>query len=183
MNCGDWEERIALFAGGDLGPAQASEVERHVAECAGCQMLLSGLRQSLELLRAAHAESVEPGHLAAVRARVLSQIEHQHRPFWRKAWVYAVAAAAVVLWVVARPGVKPRPTVAMVTPQRQAAVAPPIAPPVEAAAARPAPGRRKPAAKAVLPELKPAETVLVKLETDNPDVVIYWIAESKGESK
>jgi hypothetical protein len=26
-----------------------------------------------------------------------------------------------------------------------------------------------------------AETILVKLETDNPDVVIYWIAERKGD--
>ena len=26
-----------------------------------------------------------------------------------------------------------------------------------------------------------AETILVKLETDNPDVVIYWIAEKKGD--
>jgi len=26
-----------------------------------------------------------------------------------------------------------------------------------------------------------AETIVVKLETDNPDVVIYWIAEKKGD--
>jgi hypothetical protein len=33
------------------------------------------------------------------------------------------------------------------------------------------------------PQAAPAESVLVKLETDNPDVVIYWIAETKGETK
>ena len=31
MNCGGWEERVALCAGGDL-----AAVERHAAECAGC---------------------------------------------------------------------------------------------------------------------------------------------------
>jgi hypothetical protein len=32
-------------------------------------------------------------------------------------------------------------------------------------------------------EAKGSETIMVKLETDNPDVVIYWIAETKGETK
>ena len=30
MNCGEWEERVALYAGGDL-----AAVERHVEQCAG----------------------------------------------------------------------------------------------------------------------------------------------------
>jgi anti-sigma factor RsiW len=75
MNCVDWEERIALYAGGDLAPAEAQAVERHVAECAGCQMLLSGLRQSLALVREVHSEPVEAAHFAAVRARVLAELE------------------------------------------------------------------------------------------------------------
>ena len=40
--------------------------------------------------------------------------------------------------------------------------------------------------KAPLPQrqvTEPSETVLMKIETDNPDVVIYWIAETKGETK
>ena len=51
MNCLDWEERIALYAGGDLTGAEAAEVERHVADCAGCQVFWSGLRETLAELR------------------------------------------------------------------------------------------------------------------------------------
>ena len=72
MSCVDWEERIALYAGGDLAAAEAQAVERHVAECGGCQLLLSGLRESLGLLREAHGEPVEAAHFAAVRARVIN---------------------------------------------------------------------------------------------------------------
>jgi len=36
MNCQEWEERIALYAAGDAGAADAGETERHIAACAGC---------------------------------------------------------------------------------------------------------------------------------------------------
>jgi len=31
------------------------------------------------------------------------------------------------------------------------------------------------------PKAEPGETVMVRLVTDNPDVVIYWISDRKGE--
>ena len=36
--------------------AEAAEVERHLGECSGCQVLWSGVRESLAVLQAAHAE-------------------------------------------------------------------------------------------------------------------------------
>jgi hypothetical protein len=65
MNCTAWEERIALHAGGDLPAGEAVEVERHLGECAGCQVLWSGLRESLDTLRAAHQahqDTLGPAH-------------------------------------------------------------------------------------------------------------------------
>jgi anti-sigma factor RsiW len=188
MNCGDWEERIALYAGGDLPAAEASGVERHVAECAGCQLLLSGLRESLELLRETHAEPVEAAHYAAVRARVLSELERGRRPWWRQAWVYAMVVAAMVVSV----AVWPR------APKRIAVVNPPMAspvPPVPSVAQiklgtvseRPAlPRHRRPSPKSAVEVIavkveKPAEPLVVKLLTDDPDVIIYWITDTKGE--
>ena len=169
MNCTDWEERLALYAGGDLAPAKAAEVERHLAECAGCQMFASGLKASLELLRDAHGDALNPAHFAAVRARVVAQLERERRPFWRRAWVYGLAAvaAALLLAVAVRPSrcVTPQPPeVAMVHPPAPVVVVPP-----------PTPVRRK--ARPV----KPGEPVLVRMVTDNPDVVIYWISETRGE--
>lgn len=168
MNCGDWEERIALYAGGDLAGAEARAVERHVAECAGCQLLLSGLRESLGVLREAHGEPLEAAHFAAVRARVLGELECGRAGRWRQAWVCAMAAAAAVLLI---------------------AVWPRMAVPMPPAPAAPAVARFEPAARTVRPrprkvavqEEEPAEPMVVKLLTNDPNVVIYWITSSKGE--
>ena len=147
MNCRDWEERIALYAGGDLPPVEAAEVERHVADCAGCQVLLSGLRQSLELLREAHGEPVDPAHFAAVRARVLAKLERECRPWWRQAWAVGPAMAALVLLVALWPKPSPRPPVMAQTreaahPSSDGARAPdpaaaPVPPPVSASVSAP----------------------------------------------
>ncbi|MGA9626465.1 MAG: zf-HC2 domain-containing protein, partial [Bryobacteraceae bacterium] len=79
MNSSDWEERVALHAGGDLPPAEAAEVERHLRECAACQVLASGLKQSLALLKEAHNEPLAPAHFSAVRARVMAELEQKRR--------------------------------------------------------------------------------------------------------
>ena len=63
MNCAEWEERIALHAGGDLAPGEAAEVERHLAECAGCQVFWSGMRESLAVLREVHGGDAGGGAL------------------------------------------------------------------------------------------------------------------------
>jgi len=172
MNCTGWEERLGLYAGGDLAPLQAAEVEHHLAECAGCQLFASGLKASLELLRDAHGEALDAAHFAAVRARVVAQLAHERRPLWRRAWVYRLAAvaAALLVGVAVRPSrwVAPRPPeVAMVHPP---VAVQPVPPP------RPVRVRHKPRSKAA-----PGEQVLVRLVTDNPDVVIYWISETRGE--
>jgi len=172
MNCTDWEERLALYAGGDLAPAPAAEVERHLAECAGCQMVASGLRASLELLEGAHQEVPAPAHFAAVRSRVLAQLERERRPFWRRAWVYGFAAVAAML--LAAVAIWPSRWVAPPPPEVAIVHAP--AAPVPIVPARPPQAGHKPRKKA-----EPGEPLMVRLVTDNPDVVIYWISERKGE--
>ena len=84
MNCRLWEERIALYQGGDLPAGQMAEVERHLADCAGCQLLASGLKEALEVLRASHADVPADAYFTAVRARVLAEVEKAHRPVWRR---------------------------------------------------------------------------------------------------
>ena len=178
MSCNDWEERIALYAGGDLAPAEAQAVERHVAECAGCQLLLSGLRESLGVLREAHADPVEEAHLAAVRARVLSELGSGANRRWRLGWVYAMAVAAMVLLM----AVWPRPAKRVVVTVPSAAVVPvaeaPRAEPTAPAVVR---HRKRPRKVVVVKAEEPAERLVVKLLTDDPNVIIYWITDSKGE--
>jgi|HubBroStandDraft_6_1064221.scaffolds.fasta_scaffold348123_2 hypothetical protein len=192
MNCFEWEERIALYSGGDLSPAEAQALERHVADCASCQLLLSGLRASLSLVQEAHSEPIDAAHFAAVRARVLAELEHAPAYRWRFArrfaWTCAMAAAVVVLIAVWPPVeqrmILPMPSAPMAAPVATVAPAPtmraispaPVSLPIGPATVTPVQQRTR-------PQAAPTETVLVKLETDNPDVVIYWIAETKGETK
>jgi anti-sigma factor RsiW len=179
MNCGDWEERIALYAGGDLRPEEAAGLERHLAECAGCQLLLSGLRESLRLLREAHAEPVEEAHFTAVRARVFAELERGRWPWWRQVWVYGLAAAAMALLLLAvRPKAHNRIAVVTPAPVLTAAPAPPQPQTVRQSVA---PRHRKPRPKPAAEAERPAEPLVVKLLTDDPNVVIYWITESKGD--
>jgi anti-sigma factor RsiW len=191
MNCSDWEERIALHAGGDLPPAEAAEVERHLRECAGCQVLASGLEQSLALLKEAHNEPLSPAHFPAVRARVVAELEQEQRrgAFWarRRAWGYGLAAVAVALLVML--ALRPGRTPAVARTNRSLTVAAPTAPVVATrekigggreSAVRPHIRRvARRVVRANVPDTSNPEPLLVKLVTDDPNVVIYWIADRK----
>jgi len=189
MNCRNWEERIALYAGGDLPLAEAVEVERHLGDCPGCQVFASGLKESLELLQGAHAEPVAAAHFAAVRARVMAELEGARQPWWRKVWVYGLAAAAAALFLILalRPG-PPAPVhhLAVQAPPPAAPVeAPPVVPRVASHVQRKSATRRPHLEVSVRPPLARAPDlgppVVVKLVTDDPDVVIYWITDKSGE--
>jgi anti-sigma factor RsiW len=177
MNCSDWEQRIALHAGGDLPPAETAEVERHLRECAGCQVLASGMKQSLAMLKEAHDEPLAPAHFSTVRARVMAELEQKRRPLWAWAWSFGLAAAAVALLatLALRPGRMP---------ERRAPVVAANRPPVVVAhepAVTPPPHRRvaRRVVRPIVPDAPDPEPLIVKLQTDDPNVVIYWIADRK----
>jgi len=160
MSCIDWEERIALHAGGDL---EDDAVERHLAECVDCRDLWDGLRETLGALREAHAEEIPAAHFTAVRAGVIAEIERRSKVWRRLAWVSGVGiAAALVLGLAMRPGPMPGPPprIAMRIPE---------APPAPVIA-RSAPVLRRRQSESPSP-------LVVKLQTADPNIVIYWIGE------
>src|SRR5205807_2640924 len=143
----------------------AADVEFHVRDCAACREFSEGVRQSMALLRAAHAEPLAPAALAAVRIRVLERMARRQWPLAPWAWGGGMAAAATAVWLVlmAPPVEPPRITIAR-----------PPAPQVETPAPRPLTRVRR--LESVKKPLAPAaEPLLVKIVTDDPDVVIYWI--------
>jgi hypothetical protein len=169
MNCRQWEERIAL---GEGDP----EVERHLESCVACREFAMDLQQSLRLLWKAHQESLTDAPMAAVRARVLDRV--QSRRLWWPVWVGGVATAVVLLALWVAPGTR--------VPQRNPRPAPSIAvapvPNQPSVASRPEPKRVARAHRVRKPPPPPAtETLVVKLITDDPDVVIYWIVDPKGD--
>lgn len=119
----------------------------------------------LDILQAAHSEPLDPAHYTAVRARVLAEIERTRTPWRRLAWLSGVGTLAACLlfaiWFQRRPEA-PRPrAVVFAIPPAPAPVPVVYAAHVERArAARP---RREP--------------LTIKLQTSDPNIVIYWIAD------
>lgn len=177
MNCVEWEDRVSLYAGGDLPAAEMGGVERHLADCPGCQIFLSGVTQSLALLRELHGEPIAPAHLAAVRARVISQLESDRLRWRRISWLTAAGlAAAALIGTIAleirHVPLAPLPVAVHHAPSQVAEAKPPAVPVIRRVRAARRLKRRTPAL---------SEPLIVKLVTDNPDVVIYWIADKRGE--
>jgi hypothetical protein len=115
-----------------------------------------------EILRAAHQEPIDPAHYAAVRARVIAEIERTRNPWRRLAWVSGVAATAAALLLVLLPVRRPE--------------LPPLAAPAAAIPSAPAPARI--IARAPIRPARPhREPLTIKLQTSDPNIVIYWIAD------
>ncbi|MGO9229604.1 MAG: anti-sigma factor family protein [Bryobacteraceae bacterium] len=212
MSCAMWEERVALFAGGDLETAEAAAVERHLSRCAACSALAADLRSELDELRAAHSEPLAAEHFATVRGRVLAELAEppRRRAVWAWAAALGVAAAgACVVWVPIKPVAAPVPEL-----PRLVAVAPMMERPVprEPGSNRPLERHERTGwqAKAPAPPAnessggKVGQTFssvnqrvdpiilaaaqeppvrMVQLATADPNVVIYWLFEEKGEER
>lgn len=143
--------------------------------------------EAMDLLREAHREAIPEAHFAAVRARVLSQIAAERVVSPRRVWWYgfAVAAAAAVLltfWpkqpvpvhvvsethpLIVKPLVTARGSV--LSNDRET-VAAPVRPRTH----------QKPPVTGVIGPPNPTPLV-VKMLTDDPNVVIYWISVGTGE--
>jgi anti-sigma factor RsiW len=183
MTCRNWEERIALHAGGDLPAAETAALEAHLAECEECRGAAGAYSSGFELLREAHGGPINAAHYTAVRTRVMAELGRER--VWRRILVCGVVAAAatvvLLLWPLA---------VRAPEPIRLAAYRP--APPAGIEVSRPAapvrarhpavhPAKRAPEAPLVHavsePEKQPAEPLMVKMLTDDPNVIIYWIAD------
>jgi anti-sigma factor RsiW len=167
MSCREREENIALYAGGDLDASRRAELEHHLAECAMCREFAREMAECLGAMQDAHSEEFAPAHFTAVRSRVLAELRSRPQTHaWR--WIAAACAALLLLVLGVARFIHPDP------PPPQVALARPPAPPssvtVSPLAVKPA--KRAPRSH---PERR-SEPVLVQIQTSNPDVVIYWVA-------
>jgi hypothetical protein len=160
MTCEQWQARIA----------EGESAEGHVEQCQDCAEFARSLSASLALLQEAHAEPLPEAHYTALRARVMEQVGTRRRFGWW--WAAAAAGLAAMLWMLAalpRPVPKP-PAVA-----RRVEIPPP--PPPLPAAAHPATVRRVTRRRVAPPE----QPLKIKLLTEDPNIVIYWIVDNKGD--
>jgi hypothetical protein len=157
MTC---EECELLLAQDEVG----SEVEAHLAGCPGCRSLAAELQANAHAMRALGAE-VMPA---------LTMPKRAGSPWWK--WSSAAAALVVTLttaWWASRP---PKPPQIVSVDVKVTGIVPREVAPVPAKI----PEKLTPA---VVPTAAVAykEPLRVKMLTPDPDVVIYWLVDQKGE--
>jgi hypothetical protein len=156
--------------------------------------------ETLAMLREAHRQPIPEAHFTAVRAHVLAEIAAGHHlPMWRRlGWKWAacglVAAAALAMFTI-RPTRLAQPLRPQAPAALQAAARREPALPGVLAQRTTRPAHRRHIAlvagaySAIGPRaiglvamrpLPDPQPLVVKLITDDPNVVIYWISEPKG---
>ena len=205
MSCTQYRRDIALLVGAELDAARRRFLTAHLDECPACRAFADELGATHALLRELAAVEADPALAAAVRARVMLDLREQQqdrsrlaRAAWR--WLAGATAAAVILVVASlavragRPGGRTldaraaHAPIATATPEHDrgeatqgAAGARQLAGAVTAAAPSPAPRqRRTPGGGSASAIRAPAaEQAVIKILTDDPEVVIYCIVDER----
>lgn len=180
MNCEQARDLAALAASGDVTTEERSALAAHNAGCGECRAEADAYAELCGQLAAMRGESAPEYVYAAVRTRVVAQIGERRRPHWVAAWstLAAVVACSVVTIVALRdrapivtqpPGKYAVPaTVAALSTEAPAIVAPSLRHRV-----------RERVVRAAVQEA--SDPLVVQMFTDDPDVVIYWIADARGK--
>jgi anti-sigma factor RsiW len=197
MRCQTSENEIALYVEGDLEQDRARQIEFHLRTCVLCGTLAEELRDSQSVFKTLKQDTVSPAALASVRTGIFSRIDSVVKLGWGRRWIYAAAGFAMTMAMGVALAMHMRTT-------RPLAIDRPQEPPLLAASA-PAPGSAEPAPspKSDTPASKrepqqqrhklatratvtndirtePEKQIVVKLLTDDPNVVIYWLVDEKN---
>lgn len=157
MKCEECELRLAQ---NQVDP----EVEAHLAGCPGCRSLAAELQANARVMRAL-GEEVLPA--VTIPANGI--------PWWK--WSSIAAAVIITLsgaWWASRPA-KP-PHIVSIDVKVTGVVPKTEVPYVKAEI----PAKLTPARAPIVPVAN-GEPLTVKMLTPDPDVVIYWLVDSKGE--
>lgn len=195
MKCSDFERLVALYVEEDLQGEERASVEAHLRVCSTCRDLAEDLKESQSVFKSIRQDVPAAAALSSLRERVMSEVgERQSGSWFERVFLGAFrrrAALAGVMLLVAGYGAwwfAPVPAAVPVTPVQTAVGTPPapvvVAPPVAPITKRPVPKRVR--RKAPAPSLAPApveesQQVTIKLLTDDPNVIIYWLVDQKGD--
>jgi hypothetical protein len=170
-NCPDWEQDIG-------GESESAGLEEHLRACGRCQEFA----QELEKNRAALREfTIQPAAFAAVRQRVLSEIEsRKRRTMW---WTWSTAAAAACVAILCVSYVLPR----LEDPAAPTVLALRKDPPKIEWTPRLVAHRVRPHSSGwsraqAMPARKTEPLAVIKMLTNDPNVIIIWLVDQKGDS-
>jgi predicted anti-sigma-YlaC factor YlaD len=186
----DFEKLIALDVEGDLPERKAAKLGEHLKACRNCREFAEKLQASQAVLKSLAQEAMDEAMLREVRRRVLGGIATEAAPHRFLAWRFALGAAlvatvilaAITLWRPRGHGVSESTREVSKQPRMVAVQPAPTAPEhprVRTEKAKRVLQRRKqpqgPLAASVSPP--PAGQLRIKLVTDDPNVVIYWLVD------
>jgi len=191
MSC-NFEALVALHVDGDLDESERQRVESHLRTCAECWDLAEDLRESQAIFKSIRQDLPNQAMLSAVRARVLEDVAGMESGGWfgrfflmgfrQKATLAGIALLIVgggALWLARKPE-------ALIVPALPVAVSlevvpEPVTSPVSSppAARRPRIQRQRPVATPQ--DQEPQQQVTIRLLTDDPNVIIYWLGDEKGD--
>lgn len=170
MNCEEACLVAALAASGDATPAELGSLQTHAAVCAACRSEIAGFAALRGQLHALRETALPDSAYAAVRARVVSEIDGGRRTrHWVLAW--SSLAAAVCGVIAAFMLHRAAPVEALV-------LRAPAVPTVIASVLPPVPQRIRRVVRHIVPR-EPEAPIVVHMFTSDPDVVIYWVADAK----
>ena len=199
MSCHEFERLVALYVEGDVDGAEHWHVEAHLLACPACRSLADDLKESQAAFKSIRQDVPNPAVLRSVRTRVLEDVAGMQSTNWlerlffgglrQRATLAGLALLLVGGWLlwysrhhVAPVAVPPAPAVAIHEPPVFTEIVAPI-PPLEP---KPKPRVRRPRPMPVVAapdeRVEAAKPVTIKFVTDNPNVIIYWLAdERKGD--
>jgi hypothetical protein len=175
MNCSEWEKEIA-------GESESLGLEEHLRVCGSCRDFAGELERNRTAMQAVE---IHPAAFDAVRLRVLDEIRAKKRrgAWWAWSAVAAAACVAVLCAAVVFQSWKnsgpPKPLIATKNPPKIERPPTPLLPVVRAHHRvhhhfGPVTASAGPAHK--------AEPLVVKMLTNDPDVIIIWLVDQKGDS-
>ena len=166
MKCWEWEVQIA-------SEVESAALQAHMLQCSGCRQFAAEIAANREALGTL---AVDPDALGVVRNRVMAELRAPRRAQIGWIWPAAVAACLAILCgslALSRFSIPapPKPVIALARP--------PIFPRIMAA--RP---QKNSIHRRRQPMVARARTqpLVIKMLTDDPDVVIIWIADQKGDA-
>jgi len=96
MGCEVWRDKLDLYADGELGPAEASQLSAHIRSCAACA---AGALERVQLKRSVAAAGTRYQPSAALREKITRSVAAKPRRVF--GWQWRILAAPAVLVLIA----------------------------------------------------------------------------------
>lgn len=206
MNCARWQRLVALYVGDDLDRSRTARVAQHLAACPSCRALEHDLRSDRLHLRDLDSAAADGLELGSVRGAVMAKIENRRKRSLMFSQPRLLSALAMVVVVIALALVgrqsqapdDPRTASRNVANPASGSAADQV--PLDTPRSGPPPAvvdetpnasnnllaraETPPRASTTrVPPSAPVEPMTIKILTDDPEVVIYWIVDPKGDNK